>query len=129
MQRGTRKSRQSGEEIKVGHVVIVEDEDLPRGFWKLGVVVKLLIGRDEMVRAAVVRTHTKNGRPTELRRPVQKLFPLEVQERDESGEAIDDSTSEGGVNEEPRIVPRRAAALKARERLRLWAKELCIDSN
>ena len=45
----------------------------------MGVITDLIPGRDGVVRSAVLRT--ANG---ELRRPVQKLYPLEVNELDES---------------------------------------------
>ena len=51
--------------------------------WSLGLIVKLIFGKDNVIRSAVLRT--KNGL---LTRPVTKLYPLELsldneQSRDE----------------------------------------------
>ena len=41
--------------ISVGDVVVIHDENLPRGLWRLGKVEELMIGGDGNVRCAVVR--------------------------------------------------------------------------
>ena len=81
LRKSHRSSWQPGDkqlQVGVDDVVIIEDEKVPRGFWRLGTITKLLVGKDEMVRAAVVRTHNNEGKPVELRRPVLKLYPLEI---------------------------------------------------
>ena len=64
--------------IRIGDVVLIEDRDQPRGFWRLARVEKLLAGHDDPVRGAEVRVSTPTGRLTMLRRPVQALYPLEL---------------------------------------------------
>ena len=54
-------------------VVLVVDEDLPRGQWRLGRIVETYPGRDGIVRSVLLKTGT--GR--ELVRPVAKLCRLE----------------------------------------------------
>ena len=61
---------------------------------------QLIPGADDCVRAAVVRVITKTGRPMTVKRPAQKLFPLEVV-----------SNVEQFQNEARR--PRRAATINA----------------
>ena len=61
--------------IKMGDVVIIHDESLPRGFWKLARVEKVVCGRDVRIRAATVRLSSGQGI---LHRPVQLIYPLEV---------------------------------------------------
>ena len=63
-------------QVSVGDIVVVHD-DLPRGFWKLGCVEKLLPGRDGTVRGATVCV-TTNGKCTTLDRPLQRLYPMEI---------------------------------------------------
>ncbi len=63
--------------ISIGEVVLIQD-DHPRGFWKLGRVEETIFGRDGQVRGAVLRVPSKSGRCTILRRPLQRLYPLEV---------------------------------------------------
>lgn len=57
--------------------MLVHDEGLPRGFWKIAQVQEVLAGRDGNIRGAVVRVSAWNRRPILLRRPVQRLYPLE----------------------------------------------------
>ncbi|XP_030579763.1 uncharacterized protein LOC115776287 [Archocentrus centrarchus] len=61
--------------LKVGDVVLMGDENMPRQTWKLGRVHELFPGRDGKVRSCVVRTSSG----TFLRRPVQLLYPLETE--------------------------------------------------
>ena len=65
---------------------------------------QLIPRADDCVRAAVVRVITKTGRPMTVKRPVQKLFPLEVV-----------SNVEQFQNEARK--PRRAAAINDQCRL------------
>ena len=47
--------------ISVGDVVVVHEESLPRGFWKLGLVKELFKGRDGVTRGTIVKVASKNG--------------------------------------------------------------------
>ena len=62
-----------GESLKVGSVVLVQDEACNRLQWPLGVVVTVFPGKDGFIRSAEIRT--AKGL---LKRPVQKLYDLEV---------------------------------------------------
>ena len=44
---------------------------------ELGVVERVITGKDEKSRGAEVRVHKKGHRSTLLRRPVQRLYPIE----------------------------------------------------
>ena len=67
--------------IREGDIVtVMEERKTNRGTWKLGRVVKLLPGADGEVRAATVKLGgQKQEKGAYLNRPVQKLFPVEVQ--------------------------------------------------
>ena len=69
--------------MSVGDVVLVYDEDHPQIFWKLAKVEGLLKGSDGSVRGAKVHVWSGNGF-TDLKCPVQHLFPLEVNVGDAS---------------------------------------------
>ena len=75
------KSRPEGSvTISVGDIVTLFEDNLPRKQWRLGRVEQLIPNADDNALAAIVRVTTKTGRPMTMKRPVQKLFPLEVRE-------------------------------------------------
>ena len=53
--------------------MIIKNEELKHGRWDLGIIVKLIEGRDGVVRASKLRA----GKSL-LERPVQHLYPLEI---------------------------------------------------
>ena len=73
--------------VSVGDVVIVHSADQPRGFWKLGRVKEVLIGKDEKIRGAVVRVADKGRQAKLLQRPLQLLYPLEIRSPSSESEA------------------------------------------
>jgi hypothetical protein len=62
-----------GRRVKMGDVVLIEGPGR-RGSWKLGLVTNLIPGVDGRPRVALLKTATGA-----LRRPVQRLYPLEVE--------------------------------------------------
>lgn len=64
--------------IKIGDVVLIHDENLSRRNWRLGEVTELIESKDGCERGAVLRVASKKGKHLKLRRPIQKLVPLEV---------------------------------------------------
>ena len=69
-------------EISVGDVVLIREDDVKRNNWKLGRVEKLIEGRDGVVRGAELKT-TQKGAIGRICRPLQKLHPLELGNKDE----------------------------------------------
>ena len=59
--------------LSVGDVLIFKSEEPNQNCWPLGIVEKLIAGRDGVVRAAKVRTQK-----TILERAIQHLYPLEL---------------------------------------------------
>ena len=118
------KGESTGQTVQLGDIVNVHDESLPRAQWRMGVVCELIKGADKKTRGAVVRTVDKE-RVSFLRRPLQRLFPLEVQdELVKSSESCTDkptSTVKEGIQAPPRemsLRPRRQAAQAGEERRR-----------
>ena len=74
--------------IQEGDVYVIQDTDLPRGFWKIARVMRLLTGKDGHQRGAVLRVAARGGQATTLQRPLQLLYPLKI--HDSSGK--DDHT-------------------------------------
>ena len=126
----------------VEDVVMIHEDDKPRGLWRLGRITKLIIGKDGHLRGAVLCV---SGDRT-LQRPIQKLFPLEISEKqaeqqapeiaeqqaremtmsegqlEDSGETgiqhdsiSNDSSKES--QDKPDSRPQQAAAIEARKRL------------
>ena len=50
------KGQKHSSHPKIGEVVIVLDENQPRNRWKLGVVTRLITGRANVTRGAIVKT-------------------------------------------------------------------------
>ena len=67
--------------IKENDVVLIYD-DGPRNAWKMGSVQEVIVGRDDRIRAAKVKT--SNG---ELYRSINHLYPIEVSQRQEEQKA------------------------------------------
>ena len=77
---------------KVGHVVLVFDESLKRGCWSVGRIEGLVMGRDNVARGAKVKVVNK-GRTSFINRPVQKLYPLELDTRVSIPAEVDEEMS------------------------------------
>ena len=69
--------------IQVGDVVRICADKTPTQQWGMEKVEKLLQGQDKVVRAAEVVTVDNSLRKTRLKRPIQRLYPLEINVRDE----------------------------------------------
>ena len=123
---------------------------LARGLWKLGRIQELLEGCDGHYRDAIVKTVTSDGRPELLRRPNQRLYPLEMKGSSDSYETTsenasrlevvsprekppiddvgEDRSTEGAVTPaEPQSRPRRTAAQQGEERRKACMIELDED--
>ena len=98
--------------ISVGDIVVVRTEGQPRGFWKIAKVERTITGQDGVARGAVVRVAGKGGRTKTLSRPIQHLFPLEINchiedpEQQTLSEPLQDGfsnevSSDGQANVEP----------------------------
>ena len=123
--------------VSVGDVVIVHEEGLPRGFWKLGRIQALILGRDGKPRGAVVGIAGKNRCFTSLNRPLQLLYPLEInhspelidspqETRESENKETQESEKRDKSTDQPVCQPRpkRIAARKGEEKRRLWTCEL-----
>ena len=139
------------EHIATGDIVIVHDEVHPRGLWKLGKVEGLISGVDGKVRGAVVKVCAGPNRSITIRRPVQRLYPLEVRDSEREGypstpspsnetttgneetpeariqhttDVEDHSNGESHPTERP---PRRQAHLQARQNVKAWIEDMDSD--
>ena len=60
--------------INITDIALVFYEKVPRHFWKISIVTRVLPSRDSEIRGAIVRIAKAN---TILKRPVNKLFTVE----------------------------------------------------
>ena len=67
--RGETKRHRPLRNVLVGDLVLLVNQDLPRGKWHLGRIVRVIPGRDGLVRTVEV----KAGSSSSLLRPMQKL--------------------------------------------------------
>lgn len=58
---------------QVGEIVLVKDQDVPRGSWKLARISRLIESKDGKIRSAEVTL----GNDLKLRRSIKHLYPLE----------------------------------------------------
>lgn len=74
-----RNSAQSSKgSIRINDIVVVHDENRSRGLWRVGRVMNLVRGSDDQVRGVKVRVAESGKKPTTIRRPLQKLYPIEI---------------------------------------------------
>ena len=74
-----KKGTSNGRSIKRGDIVTVMEEGKSnRGTWKLGKVQEVHPGNDGFARGATVEVISNKGKRIRIKRPLQKLYPLEV---------------------------------------------------
>ena len=86
-----RSKKESCDDVAIGDVVIIHD-DVQQGLWKLGLIESKITGKDGQTRGAVVRVRSGQGTSAFYRRPLQRLYPLEVRQEELS------DTSKRGTN-------------------------------
>ena len=110
------KKTPQGRQIAIGDVVVVHTDERRRGLWNLGKIEELYPGRDGNIRAASVRVYTGKKKPIILRRPVQRLYPLEL---NEPPEVVDEDDTELDKDKTSCENPKqkRSAAIQAQDRI------------
>ena len=98
--------------IKTGDVVLVH-EDSSRSNWRLGEVIEVIESSDGYERGALLRVTSKRGKHSRIRRPIQKLFPLEVNTGNTPAQEQVGVVQEPNPRSETSRPPRRAAAATA----------------
>ena len=128
--RHQRVSRGINSPVEKNEVVIVYDDQRPRSFWRIGKIESILIGVDGKTRGARVQVQSKTGRRTVLNRPIQHLYPLEINTRQIDSAPSDHSSNTESPEQEESTVPtktdtavtrrrqpRRQAAIEARDKI------------
>ena len=82
--------------LLLGDVVLIKDDKFKRNVWKRGRIENLIQGSDGKVRGALLKTTNDF-----IKRPIQKIIPLEVQKEQLSNDVIE---SEKIVTEDTQLV-------------------------
>lgn len=69
--------RKEKQEVKIGDIVLIGDDTHKRMNWPLARVIDVILGRDGIARVFILKT--KDGI---FKRPVQRVYPLEVERED-----------------------------------------------
>ena len=136
--RETRRQRRvdgTSARVKIGDIVLVHNQDHPKGVWKVARVENLITGRDGLVRGAVLRLPSKSGQLTTLQRPLQLIYPLEITQAerhsanksDEGEVALRETPPANDPSEEDRVEshsrPQQLSALRARDQFKEWSRD------
>ena len=117
-----RRNRTSTPAICEGDVVLIAEQGVQRGLWRLALVESLIVGADGKARGAKLRSVSKSGKPVHLQRPVQLLYPVEVNDEESTTSTLvrDDSPTAASTCEPDGSTARsrRAAAQKCDEKRR-----------
>ena len=71
------------QDLVVGDVALIkDDEPAPCTQWRIGRILEHLKGLDGLTRGAKLRVLAKGGVQSSIYRPLQKLIPFEIVERE-----------------------------------------------
>ncbi len=99
--------------ITEGDIVLIHDENVSRNYWKLGRVIRIIEGKDGIIRGVTLKTTTK-GNTYEIDRPIQKLYPMELKaESIQKKTECDNQSVEKGRRSERRAAQEAKSAIKA----------------
>ena len=101
--------------IKIGDVVLLQ-ENLPRSRWRLALLEKLIEGRDGCCCTPQVKLANGNR----IQRPLQFLFPLEVQ--DTASDHKESKFEDINTTSDPQRPSKNKVAIEARQRLHMWTQ-------
>ena len=112
---------------RIGDVVLIKEDNLPRGSWRLGRIEELIKSRDGLIRSAKVLLSSNKM----VGRPLSLLFPVECQatgttdhqkqqdEPTDTGSHAFEGLTQQTDNEKPVVKrPQRPAASMAREKIK-----------
>ena len=72
------RNKTPSKQVRLGEVVLVAEDKIPRNRWRTAVVTELYPSADNVVRGCKLRTLTKGNKTSYIDRPVNKLYPLEI---------------------------------------------------
>ena len=110
---------QSSKVPKVGDIVQIK-ESAPRGTWKIGRIVEMIISQDGEQRAAKILTPNKNV----LQRSIIHLYPLECNDENvielNNEQQLNENENKDNENNNETLInirPKRRALIEARDKI------------
>ncbi|GFV35656.1 putative RNA-directed DNA polymerase from transposon X-element [Trichonephila clavipes] len=74
-------------EVRLGEIVLIGDDIKKRMHWPLAKVIRLIPGKDGKIRTVELKTRTGT-----MLRPIQRVYPLEVQTTETPNDPLNDCT-------------------------------------
>ncbi|GFT76163.1 integrase catalytic domain-containing protein [Trichonephila clavipes] len=74
-------------EVRLGEIVLIGDDIKKRMHWPLAKVIRLIPGKDGKIRTVELKTRTGK-----MLRPIQRVYPLEVQSTETPNDPLNDCT-------------------------------------
>ncbi|GFX76395.1 retrovirus-related Pol polyprotein from transposon 297 [Trichonephila clavipes] len=74
-------------EVRLGEIVLIGDDIKKRMHWPLAKVIRLIPGKDGKIRTVELKTRTGT-----MLRPIQRVYPLEVQSTETLNDPLNDCT-------------------------------------
>ena len=104
--------------LRIGEIVLIKQENMPRLKWHKGRVMNFIVCQDKLIRGVTLRAINNSGKRIILKRPLQHSVPLEVRKENEPA----DKSSDSNINDDNTIIvntdkelrkSRRVAAMNA----------------
>ncbi|GFS54436.1 putative RNA-directed DNA polymerase from transposon X-element [Trichonephila clavipes] len=122
-------------EVRLGEIVLIGDDIKKRMHWPLAKVIRLISGKDGKIRTVKLKTHTGT-----MLRPIQRVYPLEVQSTETPNDPLNDCTITNSIssissdnlsdpNDSSNVLPRvckYGRVIKVPEKLDLFNQVLYV---
>ena len=108
-ERHVMKNNKSEAKLKAGDVVLIKGEKRNRGKWNIGIVEEMIKGLDGIVRVVKLRAGKSH-----LERPIQHLYPVELELEREARKESRDAKLDADA---PEFRPRRNTAQESKDKL------------
>jgi hypothetical protein len=87
-------TKNGNRKVSIGDVVLVYEENVKRGKWRVGRIESLVTGRDQEVRGERVKVNTREtGRTVYLNIPLEKLYPIELGESERKDNKVENEVN------------------------------------
>ena len=77
------KKFKNSEQLVIGDVVLVKEDNFPRMSWRKGQIINVIRGVDKLIRGAEIKVHQRNSdKMLTLKRTLKYLVPFEIMDAD-----------------------------------------------